>query len=207
MLHTLSERIADFLFDRNDTYPIEVYVYGIELTVSSIIGAIVLLSVGLIFNCLTESIIYMVSLSVIRMFSGGYHAKSYLRCNIVLIISYLCSLLFYRLFINNLIYLNYINLGVLLIFSLFIFILFAPVNNPNKNNIKENKIKFKFTSIALMVAEFTLAIIIYEFTGFYQVLIVYPTIFVIDISILAEIIIQKRSVHNEEIKKCIKKSS
>lgn len=206
MLHTLSERIADFLFDCNDTYPIEVYVYGIELTVSSIIGAVVLLSVGLIFNCLAESIIYMVSLSVIRMFSGGYHAKSYLRCNIVLIVSYLCSLLFYRFYINNLIYLNYINLGVLLILSLFIFILFAPVNNPNKNDIKENKIRFKSISIALMVAELTLAIIIYEFTGFYQVLIVYPTIFVIDISILAEIIIQKRSVHNEEIKKCIKKS-
>lgn len=203
MLHTLSERIADFLFDCNDTYPIEVYVYGIELTVSSIIGAVVLLSAGLIFNCLAESIIYMVSLSVIRMFSGGYHAKSYLRCNIVLIVSYLCSLLFYRFYIYNLIYLNYINLGVLLILSLFIFILFAPVNNPNKNDIKENKIRFKSISIALMVAELTLAIIIYEFTGFYQVLIVYPTVFVIDISILAEIIIQKRSVHNEEIKKCI----
>lgn len=207
MIHTLSERIADFLFDNNDDYPIEVYVYGIELTISSIIGASVLLLVGLIFNFLIESIIYMVSLSVIRMFSGGYHAKSYFRCNMILVLSYLFSLVFYRFYINNLILRNYITFYVLLIFSLFIFILFAPVKNNNKNDIEENKTKFKIISIILMVAELTLAQIVYEFTDFYQVLIVYPTIFVIDISILAEIIIQKVSDYNEKNKKCIKKSS
>lgn len=207
MIHTLSERIADFLFDNSDDYPIEVYVYGIELTISSIIGATVLILVGLIFNFLTESIIYMVSLSVIRMFSGGYHAKSYFRCNMILVLSYLFSLIFYRFYINNLIHLNYITFYVLLIFSLLIFILFVPLKNKNKNNIEENKTKFKIISIILMLAEITLAQIVYEFTDFYQVLIVYPTIFVIDISILAEIIIQKRSVYNEKNKKCIKKSS
>lgn len=207
MIHTLSERIADFLFDSNDNYPIDVYVYGIELTISSIIGAIVLLTVGLIFNFLTESIIYMASLSLIRMFSGGYHAKSYLRCNMILVISYIFSLIFYRLYINNLIHLNYITFYVLLIFSLIIFIMFAPVNNPNKNDIEENKTKFKFISITLMIAELMLAQIIYEVTDFYQALIVYPTIFVIDISILAEIIIQKVSDYNEKNKKHIKESS
>ncbi|HBM97820.1 MAG TPA: accessory regulator, partial [Ruminococcus sp.] len=93
MLHTLSEKIADFLFDNNDDYPIEVYIYGIEITLSTIIGAISLLTAGLIFNLFAESIIYMISLSVIRMFSGGYHSKTYLKCNIVLIISYICSIL------------------------------------------------------------------------------------------------------------------
>lgn len=206
MIHTISERIADFLFDNNDTYPIDVYVYGIELTVSSIIGTTVLLTAGLIFNCLIESIIYLISLSAIRMFSGGYHAKTYLRCNMVLIVTYICSLLFYSFYIKNLTQFNYIVLGFLLIFSTIIFILFAPVPNANKNEI-ENKTKYKIISIVLTISELMLAQIIYEFTEFYQVLIVYPTILVIDISILVEIIFQKRRVQNEKIKSNVKKSS
>ena len=122
MLHTLSEKIADFLFDNNDYYPIEVYIYGIEITLSTIIGAISLLTAGLIFNLFAESIIYMISLSVIRMFSGGYHSKTYLKCNTVLIISYICSVFFYRIYINHFLENNFISFGIIFIISLCIFI-------------------------------------------------------------------------------------
>lgn len=204
MLHTISERIADFLFDNNDDYPVEVYVYGIEITLSTIIGAISLLTAGVILNLLAESVIYMISLSVIRMFSGGYHSKTYLKCNAVLIISYICSVLFYRNYINSFLEYNFICFGIVLIVSLFIFSFFAPVNNPNKNILETNKNKFKIISIMLVVIELVLSYIIYELTGIYQVLIVLPTILVIDISILVEIIIQKRRSYNEKIKKRIK---
>lgn len=207
MLHTLSERIADFLFDNNDDYPVDVYVYGIELTISSIIGALVLLSAGLILNCFIESIIYMISLSVIRIFSGGYHSKTYFRCNAVLIISYICSILFYRIYINHLLENNIIIFGIILIFSLCIFILFAPMSNPNKEILDVDKNRFKIISLFLLIAELSLSYLIYELIGIYQVLIVLPTIVVIDISILVEIIIQKRRVQNEKVKKFIKKSS
>ncbi len=207
MLHTLSEKIADFLFDNNDYYPIEVYIYGIEITLSTIIGAISLLTAGLIFNLFAESIIYMISLSVIRMFSGGYHSKTYLKCNTVLIISYICSVFFYRIYINHFLENNFISFGIIFIISLCIFIIFAPVSNPNKDISDANKNRFKIISLLLVVAELSLSYIVYEVTGIYQVLIVLPTIVVIDISILVEIIFQKRRVQNEKINKCIKKSS
>lgn len=202
MLHTLSERIADFLFDNNDDYPIDVYVYGIEITLSTIIGAISLLTAGLIFNMFAESIIYMISLSVIRMFSGGYHSKTYFKCNAVLIISYICSVFFYRIYINHFIENNLINFGIIFIISICIFILFTPVSNPNKEILDKDKNKFKIISLLLVISELSLSYIIYELTGIYQVLIILPTIVVIDISILVEIIIQKRRNYNEKIKKC-----
>ena len=86
MLHALSEKIAVFLFNNNDKYPIDVYVYGIELTLSSLAGMLVVLFMGLISGFLIESIIFMISLSIIRIYSGGYHARSYLKCNLLLII-------------------------------------------------------------------------------------------------------------------------
>ena len=48
MLHALSEKIAVFLFNNNDKYPIDVYVYGIELTLSSLAGMFVVLVMGFI---------------------------------------------------------------------------------------------------------------------------------------------------------------
>lgn len=206
MLHTLSEKIADFLFDNNDDYLIDVYVYGIEITLSTIIGVVSLLTAGLIFNMFAESTIYMISLSVIRMFSGGYHSKTYFKCNAVLIISYICSALFYRIYINHFLEHNIIGFGIIFIISICIFILFAPVSNPNKEILDENKNKFKIISLFLVISELSISYIIYEITGIYQVLIVLPTIVVIDISILVEIIIQKRRYYNEKIQKCIKDS-
>ncbi len=149
----------------------------------------------------------MISLSVIRMFSGGYHSKTYLKCNTVLIISYICSVFFYRIYINHFLENNFISFGIIFIISLCIFIIFAPVSNPNKDISDANKNRFKIISLLLVVAELSLSYIVYEVTGIYQVLIVLPTIVVIDISILVEIIFQKRRVQNEKINKCIKKSS
>ena len=76
----------------------------------------------------------------------------------------------------------------------------------NKDISDANKNRFKIISLFLVVAELGLSYIVYEITGIYQVLIVLPTIVVIDISILVEIIFQKRRVHNEKIKQCIKES-
>lgn len=36
MLHSLAKRIAVFLFDKTDEYPLEIYTYGFELLISSI---------------------------------------------------------------------------------------------------------------------------------------------------------------------------
>ena len=76
MLHTISENIANSLFDEESKYPMSIYVYGIELMISSLIGTIVVLTMGILFKSVIESIIFMVSLSLIRFFSGGYHAQT-----------------------------------------------------------------------------------------------------------------------------------
>ena len=47
LLNSLSEKIADFLFADSNDYPLEVYVYGIKLLISSIIGMCVISVLGL----------------------------------------------------------------------------------------------------------------------------------------------------------------
>ena len=100
MLHTISENIANSLFDEESKYPMSIYVYGIELMISSLIGTIVVLTMGILFKSVIESIIFMVSLSLIRFFSGGYHAQTYIRCNTVFAISALLVFITSKLYIK-----------------------------------------------------------------------------------------------------------
>ncbi|GEM_PF-3263337 len=50
MLHSLSRNIAVFLFDVNDKFPLEVYIYGIEICLSSLIGIIAILIISFYYR-------------------------------------------------------------------------------------------------------------------------------------------------------------
>ena len=48
--------------------------------------------IGLLFNMICESIIFMVSYSILRIYAGGYHASTPIRCylfSIVMIVAVL----------------------------------------------------------------------------------------------------------------------
>lgn len=98
MLHSVSEKIAYLISDKEDSYPMEIYTYGIELILSSLIGTVLVIASGIIFNLFFESIIFSLALSGIRFFSGGYHAKTYLKCNIIYFLSYFFTMIVYLLY-------------------------------------------------------------------------------------------------------------
>ena len=81
MLHILSKRIAFLVCEKTDLLPLEIYVYGFELIISSIVETGALLLVGFLISKFVETILFLVSFSSIRFFSGGYHANSYFKCD------------------------------------------------------------------------------------------------------------------------------
>ncbi len=64
----------------------EVYQYGFELIISTIVNIFWILLIGIIFNRLFLALIGFSIFAWIRTQSGGYHASSYLKCNLSLII-------------------------------------------------------------------------------------------------------------------------
>lgn len=101
MLHSLSRNIAVFLFDDNDKFPLEVYIYGIEICLSSLIGIIAILIISFMIGRFFEGILYIIMLFIIRSCTGGYHAQTYFKCNLIYIFSYLCTIKFYNFFLSN----------------------------------------------------------------------------------------------------------
>ena len=105
------------------------YRYGIEITISSMLNIV-----------LVESVIYLAVFIAVRVITGGYHADTYFRCNLLM-----CSTFIATAFLNDKVC-GYINIWVIAAFVVFeeiIAFVFCPVENKNKPIEKEKKPKFK----------------------------------------------------------------
>lgn len=131
MIKNLSENITDYFYLNNiiNEEEKEIYIYGLHLIISSIIGITIILTLGLIFNIFSNTFLFLISFISIRMYSGGYHAKSYIKCNITLITIYLIVFLIVNYTPTELIFLSSILLSII---TLIIILKFAPTDTENK---------------------------------------------------------------------------
>jgi len=106
----------------------EIYIYGFELVICSIISLVIVILIASITGMYYECAIYYVVFSITRLFSGGFHADTYLRCKISYIGCLLITLGLFKM-MNILQPLYWL---MLFIFSSLIIVHFAPVENENK---------------------------------------------------------------------------
>ena len=84
MLTVFSEKLVNLLireseksFDKGD---IEVYVYGVECFLNMAIVASILCLWGILTHNFFETLLWIISFSLIRHYAGGLHAPSELSC-------------------------------------------------------------------------------------------------------------------------------
>lgn len=61
----------------------EIYQFGFNQLIFISINLITTVIIGIVFSMLFESIIFLVSYMVVRVYAGGYHAKTQFRCYII----------------------------------------------------------------------------------------------------------------------------
>lgn len=184
MLHILSKRIAFLVCKKTDKLPFEIYVYGFELLISSIIETGALLFVGFLIGKFIETILFLFSFSSIRFFSGGYHSNSYIKCFVVTLFSYLFVLLLY----NYLREFSVINIIIFAFFefilSLILFIKVSPIKS-NGKTIFNPKMQKRLSIIALCI-NIVLVMVLFNIFKNNILIIVLPTIFMVDTLIIIE---------------------
>ena len=184
MLHNLSKRIAFLVCENTDNIPLEIYIYGFELLVSSIIETVVIILIGCLIGNLVETILFLISFSSIRLFSGGYHANSYLKCFVVTMISYELILIMTDMLsclsVNKIIFIALI----IFVLSIVLFIKNCPVNSKGKTIFNPKKQK-KLSIIALCI-NITFAVVLFGICQNHVLIIVLPTVFMVDTLIIIE---------------------
>lgn len=76
MMQVLSKIILNYLIKQevinNTSEDREFYQYGIEITISSLLNIILVVTLGTIFNAFFESLVFLLCFIIIRQFTGGY---------------------------------------------------------------------------------------------------------------------------------------
>jgi accessory gene regulator B len=136
----------------------DVYQYGIEILIATIINFILILALGLLFHRFFHTVVFLVSYCSIRQIAGGYHAKSHSQCIVTFFLGYLSLLLFLKWNpvekINILIIVGWIA-SFLLIYFL------APIEDKNHPLERDECIILAKKSKILMIINSVLLIILY----------------------------------------------
>ena len=140
MEHYLSMVFAKTLLKKNiinrDLF--EVYVYGTELFLSFLFTNIIIIIIGIIIEQVIPTLLHLLIFIIIRRFTGGYHASTYLKCKITMILIYALVII-----LANYTKINMFGFILLLLYGNFIIYIAAPVENPNKKLTDKQKVKFK----------------------------------------------------------------
>lgn len=113
----------------------EVYSYGFELLISYCSYLLLLAIIAGITKSFIDTLMFSMGFIMLRKFSGGYHASTYLKCHIYFILNQLMFIAFVKILPFN-IY-QYFILSFSLISTLIVFLL-APIDHSNRSfNKKE----------------------------------------------------------------------
>ena len=151
MINNLSSRLTDRLIAKGNITKDdrELYIYGFFILLSHIMYFSLSAFFGLLFQCLIESLIFYIAFQFIRMYAGGYHAKTETRCEILSTLSLLVCTATIKL-------INTYNFQTLLLFvtilSAVCIFAFCPIDTPEKPlTEKEFKCFRKISWIILLV--------------------------------------------------------
>lgn len=144
----------------NDEDSIEYCKYGIEITISSFLNVLLILLIGLIFSLVLHSVVFLLIFINMRRYTGGYHASTYIRCNMVLCISFTALCIMMKVLVSLSYYILLVLVIVIHIFGFFITILFAPLENENKPLDEETKRTNRIKSIIFSIVVFVLDLVL-----------------------------------------------
>lgn len=152
MIDTISNVLVNFLLKHDVIKDTEderaYYKYGMEISISSILGIVLITSLGIVFQKVMFALIYTIMFMTLRQITGGYHAKTYFKCNLTMCLSF-CTTIILSFLLKSIFCSGTFIIHLLL--SIAITIVFCPVANENKPIKPESKNKFKIFAVILSV--------------------------------------------------------
>ena len=153
---TLSQKIVDKLCEQDviNTCDAAAYVYGYELLISSVISVLIVVLVSIICGDVRYSLSFLLGFVLQRIYIGGYHATSHIRCYLAFSGMFLICVLLSKLIAATYIF-RIITTALLLAISFF----FAPVEAKNKPLNEKKRLKYKTIALTFSAIDFIFALL------------------------------------------------
>ena len=189
-------RILDFITKQGiigtDEDVQDFYRYGIEISISSFLNIALVLILGLVLGHFPESVIYLTLFIFIRSFTGGYHADTYFRCNLLMCVLFVLVILLNKIAAPYMTFPAYL---CLICLAEIIILCLGPIENKNKPISESKKKVLKIVGFVVSAALNTAGIILSD-TRIGSTVIF--TCLIIAILMIAAMIKEKRGEKNEE---------
>ena len=126
----------------------ELYTYGMQQGVLILLNIISTIIIGIIFNMVWQSVVFLLAYMPLRSYAGGYHARTQVRC-------YLISLFITAVALFGMREIQWTSLTALLsvIISAGIIFLMTPVEDANKPLDASEKILYKKKTRKILLLE------------------------------------------------------
>lgn len=162
MIEKLSKKIAKVLIQEDivkfDDY--EVCIYGLQVLLITLVEFIGLIVLGILFKHITETIIFIIFFSSLRVSAGGFHSDKWYKCFAIISFFTLVSIYVVHSF-TSLINMEIILL--ILVLSLLLLIKYSPVDtksNPltyrEKKEQRKNSLKTFTIQAAIIISLYLL---------------------------------------------------
>lgn len=170
--------------------------YGLEIMISTIIGFMVIILTGVIFGSTSIAVVYLLCIVPLRTYTGGYHANTYLTCNIVFTLIFVVNLFLYKLII---VYdYKYKLLGFTLLFA-FLALRYVPVANRNKKLTLKQQNKYRKISFTLYCIYFFVSLLLIQYSNKCGVLILLVlntvSFLVLEVKVNEKVKLQSAKIH------------
>lgn len=184
----ISDHLLDFMVNRkaieNEKEVLDFYRYGIEITVSTILSMILIMMLGVLTHMFLYSLTFLVTFVIIRSFVGGFHASTYFKCNMLMLISFLCTSLLTK-FLSEKISLT---IGIILCIAVLIgMAILGPIENVNKPIPTKRKPKLKFFGVLIGSVFASAGILLIKNNNSLGTMIVFTMILIVILMIAAKI--------------------
>ncbi len=191
MEHRLAQKLSNYFIDESiiSQEDYEIYVYGSELLISFTISTVFIALLGLVFNRLVETLLFLTIFIVLRRYTGGYHAPSHFKCKLTTVAIYLLVLGLSEWTTMNLI--NYI---IIFLFGCAVILSIGPIENPNKQLSFQQKRRNRLLGLILFNIVIAIGSILYIEHSVYSSSILYSAFMVIIMMIVAKM---KTIIKNE----------
>lgn len=151
MVNKVSANVADFFLKNNIIHEkdTDLYIYGIHLIISSFLGISSILYCSIMIKKFMDSIIFLFCFITLRLYSGGYHADSYFKCNLFFISTFLITEM--AVIFTHANCKDFLSVGMFCT-SFMILLKYAPMDNKNKRLSKLQKSRNKKISLIIFAS-------------------------------------------------------
>lgn len=131
LIDAIAVRLTQKLVDKDIIHfdDWDVYLFGLQLMISGILKTLGFMIIAWGLGCIPETLVFLAAFALLRIYAGGYHSSSYLKCFFTTVILAYGSIYIFRL---GLLQPSIINIVIMLAAASAMVIIYAPVDSENR---------------------------------------------------------------------------